>query len=64
MSERRQCDINRDNCHDILGAKTMITYQYATTKTEANRAALAARAAGRRAYVLTLRAGHYEIRIW
>lgn len=42
----------------------MITYQYATTKTDANRAALAARAAGRRAYVLTLRAGHYEIRSW
>jgi hypothetical protein len=41
-----------------------MTYEYATTKTAAVKIMQAAKAAGRRAYVLTLNASRYEIRSW
>jgi hypothetical protein len=47
-----------------LKRKTKMIYQYATTHTEAAKIAQAAKAAGRRAYVLTLNASCYEIRSW
>lgn len=41
-----------------------MTYQYASTKAEAVKVAQAAKAAGRRAYILMLNATTYEIRSW
>lgn len=41
-----------------------LTYRYATNEAEAQQVAQQERALGRRAYVLQLRADHFEIRSW